>query len=415
MISTFLRTRRDFLCSSLRIAAAAPLISGVLRGASTENPPGCWRAAVIGHTGRGDYGHGLDEIFQGRSGVCLAAVADADAAGLAKAGERLGIAEGHRYASYVELLRRERPQLVAVAPRQADQHASMVEAALRAGAHVYCEKPFTPSPAEADKLLTLAARQGLRVAVAHQMRLAPEVTGLRAAVARGLIGDLVEMRGYGKQDARAGGEDLMVLGTHVFDLMRLFAGDPVSCAARVTTQGRPVTRADRRRVKDDIGPVAGDEVEASFEFSGGVHGSFTSRGRLRETVGAWGLELVGTRGRARINANIPPRVFLLRTAGWDAGGRTDRWEPFPAPGSSESGEGGSPFAIANRRVVDDWMEAIRVDREPECSARNAAWAVEMVMAVYGSSLGRREVRFPLPDRAHPLRSVPQKTVHALKG
>lgn len=74
-----------------------------------------------------------------------------------------------------------------------------------------------------------------------------------------------------------------------------------------------------------------------------------------------------------------------------------------------------PFAIANRRVVDDWLEAIRVGREPECSARNAAWAVEMVMAVYWSSLGRREVRFPLPDRAHPLGTVPPKAVHALKG
>ncbi len=377
-------------------------MSGLLRGASTENSPGCLRAAVIGHTGRGDYGHGLDEVFRGRSQVCLTAVADADPAGLAKAGERLGVAAGHRYADYTELLRREQPQLVAVAPRHADQHAAMVGAALRAGAHVYCEKPFTPTPAEADALLSLASQRGLRVAVAHQMRLAPEVTGLRAAVARGLIGDLVEMRGYGKQDARAGGEDLIVLGTHVFDLMRLFAGDPVSCNARVTSQGRPVTRVDGRRVKDDVGPVAGDEVEASFQFSGGVQGSFTSRGRLRETVGAWGLELIGTRGRARIIANIPPRVYLLRTAGWEVAGRTDRWEPFPAAGPSDPGEGGSPFVTANRRVVDDWLDAIRGGREPECSARNAAWAVEMVMAVYWASLGRREVRFPLPDRGHPL-------------
>ena len=42
----------------------------------------------------------------------------------------------------------------------------------------------------------------------------------------GETGVLLELRARGKQDARARSEDRMVLGTHDFDRMRMFAGDP---------------------------------------------------------------------------------------------------------------------------------------------------------------------------------------------
>jgi hypothetical protein len=35
----------------------------------------------------------------------------------------------------------------------------------------------------------------------------------------GQLGDILELRGRGKEDARGGGQDLMVLGTHIMDLM----------------------------------------------------------------------------------------------------------------------------------------------------------------------------------------------------
>ena len=47
-----------------------------------------WRAAVIGHTGKGDFGHGLDTIFAGRGDVEVVAVADANDAGRARAVDR---------------------------------------------------------------------------------------------------------------------------------------------------------------------------------------------------------------------------------------------------------------------------------------------------------------------------------------
>ncbi|MBI5831230.1 MAG: Gfo/Idh/MocA family oxidoreductase [Armatimonadetes bacterium] len=381
--------RRDFVAG----IAAVPLAA---RAQTVDAPR---RAVIIGHTGRGDWGHGLDRIFEGRAGLRLCAVADADPAGRERARQRTGAERA--YADYREMLRAERPDLVCVAPRCADQHAAMLLAALEAGAHVFCEKPLVRSPDEADAVLAAARARQRRIAVAHQMRVHPAVTALHAAFARGEFGELVTLTGWGKQDQRAGGEDLMVLGVHVFDLMRLFAGDPLWCTASVLAGGRAITQRDARLTKDDVGLVAGDEVEAQFAFAGGVWGTFTSRARLRDQSGWWGLELVGSRGRARILADIPPRVRVLSTTGWQATPRVDQWQ-LP-PGTTDEPADAGAFARANARVVDDWLAAIDQNREPACSGAAGARAVEMVAAVYRAALTERRVALPPAERGHPLR------------
>lgn len=351
------------------------------------------KAAVIGHTGRGDYGHGLDLIFQNRPGIALVAVADPDDAGREAARVRTGAARA--YANYRELLEKEQPELVSVAPRHADQHHAIGMACLQAGAHVYFEKPFTRTPAEADVLLATAARRGLRIAVAHTMRMMPVILQLRENLRQGLIGDLLEMRAYGKQDHRAGGEDMMVLGTHLFDLMRALAGDPLWVNARVQTEGRDITPADRRLVRDNVGWVAGNAIFAHFAFENGVEGTFTSQAGLRNTASHWGIELHGSKGSARINGDMAPNVFVRSAGPWTPGGRTDRWQPLD-PDLRLSPE------THNLGPVGDWLQAIDQGREPECSGRNGAWAVEMVMGVYAAALSGSRTAFPLTQRVHPL-------------
>jgi predicted dehydrogenase len=384
-----LQTRREFIAGT---TAGLTLASCVVLAAEAE-PGRTLKAAVIGHTGRGDYGHGLDKIFSERKGVELVALADLDETGRKGVAARIGASRS--YASHRELLEREQPQLVSVAMRHADLHFEIVRDCLRAGVHVYCEKPFVTAPDEADTLLAEAKKRRLKITVAHTMRMMPVMVRLRQAVHEGLIGDLVEMRAHGKQDARAGGEDMMVLGSHLFDLMRMFAGDPISCLARVLETGQPITHENRRLVKDNVGYVAGDEAFADFAFSGGVHATFTSTSRLRQTLGHWGIELLGTKGAARINCDISPNVFIRRDAVWTAKGRTDAWEPLDAALLQSPPE-------HNLGPVGDWLDAIAKDRNTECSGQNGAWAVEMVCAVYQSALKKAQVHFPLTTRTHPL-------------
>ncbi len=383
------RSRRVFLAS-----AALPLLLAsrdARSAAGTDTAP--LTAAVIGHTGRGDYGHGLDMIFAGRPGVSLLAVADPEEAGRRAAMKRSGAPRS--YADYRELLEKERPRLVSVAMRHADQHRDIVVDCLNAGAHVYLEKPIGRTAAEADDMLRLAVAQKLQVAVAHTMRMAPSVVRLRAALRDGRLGDLREIRAFGKQDARAGGEDMMVLGTHLFDLCRALAGDPEWVSGRVLVGGRAARVDDRRRVKDDVGWVAGNQVFATFGFGRGVHATFTSDGALREVTGRWGLEVHGTKATARILCDINPAVLIRDTGAWAPTGREDRWVTLASDIARDE-------STHNHGPVSDWLEAIRAAREPECSARNAAWAVEMAMGVYASSLSGRTLPFPLTERGHPL-------------
>ena len=386
-------TRRQVL----RAGAGAGLAIAAASAHAQQSPrTAAFTAAVIGHTGRGDYGHGLDVVFNEVPGVKVVAVADPDPAGRAKAAERAGAARP--YADYREMLEKEKPSLVSVAPRWSEQHHAMAAAAIAAGAHVIMEKPITPTLAEADALIAEADKAGRKVAVAHQMRLAPVVLALKRAIDEGLIGDLLQVDGWGKQDARAGGEDMIVLGSHLFDLMRFFAGDARWCAARVLHEGREITAADARTVKEQIGPVAGDEITAQFAFDRGVAGTFTSRARLREAAGHWGLRFTGAKGSARLLADIAPRVFVSKHTPWSDAGRTEEWQPFKPEGLPEAGD----TAAANRRLVDDWLDAIRTEREPACGARAAMKSLEMIMSVYHAALSGRRVELPLKDRGHPL-------------
>jgi predicted dehydrogenase len=125
---------------------------------------------------------------------------------------------------------------------------------------------------------------------------------------------------------------------------------------------------------------------------------------MREPVGHWGMELTGSKGSARLLADIEPRVFLMKPAAWSDAGRNDSWQPMEVP--SETPTKGTE--AANRRVVDDWLEAIRADREPACSGRNGAAAVEMVTAIYRAGLAGTRVAFPLKDRGHPLVKCPTR-------
>ncbi|MCY3022223.1 MAG: Gfo/Idh/MocA family oxidoreductase [Planctomycetota bacterium] len=388
--------RRRFLAHSAGLAVAATTLALPSTAAEEASAPSRrYRAAIIGHTGKGNYGHGLDVCFNDRDDVEVVAVADPDAAGRAKAAQRAKAPR--QYADFREMLAQEKPQLVSVAPRWTDQHHAMALAALQAGAHVYSEKPFTTSLAEADELLAAAAKAGLRIAVAHQMRLAPNVLHLKKLMDAGLLGEPREMRSHGKQDRRAGGEDLMVLGVHLFNLMHFFAGEALWCSARVLHQGRAVTLADARPASENIGLVAGDDISAEFGFANDVRASFTSRAKDRESAGPWGIELAGSKGTARIAADIPPKTFVRKSGAADGA-----WEPLPDDPTLNAQPDKDPFAAANRRMVDELLAAVREKREPACSGRDGMKAVEMVMAVYHAGVSGARVQLPLAQREHPL-------------
>ncbi len=252
------------------------------------------------------------------------------------------------------------------------------------------------TPAEADRMIEACDRAGVKLAVAHQMRIAPILDLARKRLAEGAIGQLQEMRGRGKEDKRAGGEDLMVLGTHVFDLMRQFAGDPLWVAGQVTAQGVDIQRHDVREGNEGLGPLAGDAITGMYAFRGGINGYFSSRASDEISGARWGLDLYGSRGLMTIRADMSPVVHICSTVKW-----TDApWERLALPGEQPPRDTNE----ANRALVADLLEAIEQNREPRASGREARWTIEMALALYESQRLGGRVYFPLRRREHPLLS-----------
>lgn len=390
--------RREFL--QLCAGATSLALPGLRaqRSADTATLTPRYTAAIIGHTGRGNYGHGMELVFKDRPGIEVVGLADPDTAGRAKAQER--VRAQRTYADYREMLEKERPQLVSVAPRWSEQHHAMVSAALAVGAHVYCEKPFTVTLAEADDLLVQADRAKRKIAVAHQGRLSPQTLLLKQKLDAGLIGELLEVRVYGKQDKRAGGEDLLVLGTHQFDLVRYFAGDPLWCSARISQGGKEVTRSEARSVVEQIGPIIGDDIEAMFALPRGVNVHYTSRARNAAAAGPWGMEFIGTNGRVRLLNDVRTQVFVQRQLRGPSAVPSNEWQPLLSDPSEYSGA--VDFARANALVVDDWLAAIAENREPACSGLAALKSLEMIHAIFAAGISRGRVDLPLKSRQHPL-------------
>src|SRR5262245_53825643 len=102
--------------------------------------PQKYRVAVIGRTGRGSYGHGLDVVWRALDNVEVVAVADDNEQGRSAAAERLKVKT--TYADYRQMLKKEKPQIVSVADRFLDSHRDMVIACAQAGASIFLEKPM---------------------------------------------------------------------------------------------------------------------------------------------------------------------------------------------------------------------------------------------------------------------------------
>lgn len=360
------------------------------------------RAVAIGHTGAGNFGHGLDLIFRDLAGVQMVAITDANGEALEATWKASGAQRA--YDNYREMLDVEKPDLVSVGPRWTDQHYEMVKAALEAGAHVCCERPLTRTLKEADELIALAAEKGLKIAVMHQMRCDPHVELFHEKRAE-LIGELLEMKVFGMMDDRAGGEDLLVLGTHLFDLVRWFAGEASYCTAQITKDGEPVIAEDAHQsAKENLGPLLGDVIHAEFAMESGVHVSYVSDRRLHLLHGPWGIEFIGTRGKARLFAGMPPTLSLLVEDDPTSPQRSAHWERWP--GKSEPYhtpvEGLTGTAASNRHVVHDWLAAIEGDREPKSSGQRSMKSLEMIHGVWQAGATMKRAYFPLVNRLHPL-------------
>ena len=389
--------RRDFIASS-----AFGLASLVAKqSSSAESKRAKYKVAVIGRTGQGNYGHGLDVVWNDIEQVKVVAVADPDPQARAAAAKRLKALKS--YADYRQMLEIERPQIVSVAPRWLDCHRDMVLACAEFGCHVFLEKPMCQSLEQADAMVAAFEEKNLKLAIAHQTRYSPALAHATKAIGEGLLGDILELRGRGKEDRRGGGEDLMVLGTHIMDLMRFFAGDARWCFASIRDKQEPVTKKHVRDGAEGIGLLAGDEIHAVYRFDGITMGYFSTHRARHGASKRFGLQVYGNKGILTMTTGAVPETWFVEDPSWQPGRSKAQWKRISSAGVDKPEHLQYPgLDYGNRLIALDLIRAIETDTQPKGSMYDGRAAMEMILAVYESHRLNAPVELPLKNRKHPL-------------
>lgn len=151
------------------------------------------------------------------------------------------------YADYREMLK-QKPDVVFVCTPN-NITPEVVCDAIRAGAHVFCEKPPGRTLADIEKIISVeSAHPDSRVIFGFNHRHHPAITDAKAIIEGGSMGRLLWLRGvYGKSGghdfekswrndpAIGGGGILLDQGIHMLDLFRFFCGDFIELQSMAAT------------------------------------------------------------------------------------------------------------------------------------------------------------------------------------
>ena len=262
-------------------------------------------------------------------------------------------------------------------------HAELAIQAAMAGKHVLLEKPIDVTLTQARMLVDAVEREGRKLGVVFQYRFRPGTIVLRKLLRDGELGDLLSVScavrwwrsaeyyaqpGRGMRD-RDGGGVLLTQSIHTLDVLL----DLVGPVRRVSAQCR--TSALRRIDTEDIACAA---VDYDCGAVGVIDATTVAYPGYPERI-----ELAGTKGSAVLEAE---RLTVHRV-GHDA---------LHVEGSTAGGGGADPMAFSHewhRRLIQDFVGAVRNGRDPQVSGRSALAVHALVDAMLESSAsgGRVEV------------------------
>ena len=196
----------------------------------------------LGIIGAGAIGHIHAEANQSAGGADVVAICDVDAEKLAAAGDKFGVT--NRFSDYKKMLKTD-VDAVAVCVGNA-LHREVAIAAIKAGKHVFVEKPMAMNSSEAAEIIAAADKAGVVLRVGMVRRFAPEVKIVREWVKAGKFGNIYHMRavmirrrgipglgGWFTTKSASGGGPMIDLGVHWFDLAMYMSGlwNPTSVSA----------------------------------------------------------------------------------------------------------------------------------------------------------------------------------------
>lgn len=200
-----------------------------------------------GIIGLGFFGEKHADVLSQVSGVCLHAVSTRREARLQAIAGRFGVPTS--YTDYRDLLASPDVDVVSVTTHIHD-HCQIVLDALKAGKHVFLEKPMAGTVEDSDAIVDAARSSNTFLMVGHICRFDPRVALAREAIERGDIGRIVSLHARRNLPAKISAEvldkisPLMGDGIHDTDIMLWLTGEPVESVYAQNVRVRNFTYPD---------------------------------------------------------------------------------------------------------------------------------------------------------------------------
>ncbi len=296
------------------------------------------------------------------------------------------------FADFDTMLAASTPDVVVIGTPP-DSHSDYAIRALRAGAHVLCEKPFVSSLAEADAVRDAATRAGRQVAVNHEFREMPIFRAVRDVLRRPGAAELSFLQMWQLMNlpphAESGWRGQLVkrtlfeAGVHLVDLaMALFAEKPVSVQASMY--------ADRAPATDAVSVV-------TLEFSRGRLAQLTQNRLCRGEMQYFEVRAdtadqslrASFGGRARLSAGLfrgtRPHARI------EFGRSGIAWKEVGSRRTFLARNPDAPMVAATRLVFEETFTAFKTGAEPPTSALRARDVLEVITACYDSAESGRRI------------------------
>lgn len=293
-----------------------------------------------------------------------------------------------RFGSLDRMLADTRPDVLIVSTPPSS-HFAIAERGLRAGCHVFCEKPLTETLAECDALVSLSAAMGKHVIVNSEFPWMTTHAAAKERMAQPGFGALrfvsMHQTFFVTDEAESGwrgaGQNRIFkeFGTHVLDLASFFFdADPISVRARMPRPKGP----------DQPDHLSIVELEFPDERCALIVLDRLSKGRHRY------LDIRLDGDEASIETTMGGR--LQTTLGVNARSRAPFFEIDIALGGRASLHRGEHhetlatapldlFADATARLLKEIMSALARGEEPPCSLRRARQTLQLLHLCYDSA------------------------------
>ncbi len=352
------------------------------------------RAGLIGAGAIAVRGH--IPAYRGAKDVQIAAICDVNVERARSVAKEIGIPAF--YGDYQRMLATEKLDLVSVCSPNVF-HAPMAIAAMRAGAHVICEKPMCLTYADAEEMVRVAEATGRSLTVGHHMRYQPAPVKAHEMIEQGALGQVYFVKasylrrsgipGYGSWFTNkdlSGGGALMDIGCHMLDLSLWMMGhpNPVSVTASTYAKFGPQAKGLGGWGADHFGPGSRFDVDdlttAFVRFDNGgtlvLEASWATHGTQGQL-----LQVFGTEGGLELNAKLFGADEPLHYFGEAAGELTEEAVVLPEVASQ-----------GHSALIPDWVDAVRAGRKPIIQPEQGALVVQIIEAAYKSAETGCEVR-----------------------